>query len=136
MAIITTSKGTFKRVPEGKQNLLITEVKLVPSGKPQKVEFNYLHENGATYKETFSFSHPVQASILGKRCDILYNGDMPEGTEINTDDLPSMFTGKLAVCEVVHKIVPDKDDPTKERTFVNLKYVESYLSDDNDDDDL
>jgi hypothetical protein len=124
--IIKTSKGTFKRVPEGKQELTITDVKLVPSGKPQKVEFSYVHENGATFKETFSFTHPVQSAILGKRCDVLYNGDMPEGTEIDTSDLPSMFADKIAVCEIVHKKVADKEDPTKERTFVNIKYVEEY----------
>ncbi len=123
--IIKTSKG-YQRVPEGKQELTITDVKLVPSGKPQKVEFHYVHDNGATFKETFSFTHPVQSAILGKRCDVLYDGKMPEGTEIDTADLPNMFSNKVAVCEVVHKKVTDKDDPTKERTFVNLKYVESY----------
>ena len=137
MAIIKTSKGNFKKVPEGIQNLYITDVKLVPSGKPQKVEFDYEHESGATFKETFSFTHPVQAKILGQRCDTLYGGDMPEGTEIDTGDLPSMFKGKIAIADVIHKKV-EKDGVTK--TYVNLKYVKSYsepaVEEDDGDDEL
>lgn len=135
--IIKTTKGSYKKVPEGMQDLLITEVKLVPSGRPQKAEFNYEHENGATMKEFFDFSSKIGQDILGKRCDVLYNGDMPEGTEIDTSDLPAMFEGKVAKAMVVHK---DSTKDGKTRTFANIKYVESYSdpvvqSDDEDDDD-
>ncbi len=118
---IKTSKSGFQKVPEGMQELVVTDVKLVPSGKPQKVQFEYAHESGATCRESFAFTQPMQAKILGTRCDVLLNGTLPEGTEINTDDLPSMFLGKHLKAMIRHHVTEDK------KVYVNIKWVESYF---------
>ena len=134
---IKTSKGGFKRVPEGEQELVVTDVKLVPSGKPQKVLFEYSHESGATLKESFSFTQPMQAKILGTRCDLALDGKVPEGTEIEVTDLPEMFLGKHLIAMIKHHVTDDN------KTYVNIKWVESFFDeqieseeDMSDDDDL
>lgn len=134
---IKTSKGSFKMVPEGDVFLNIKSVELMPSGKPQTIIFTYTHENGAELKERMSLTHPVAERILGKRCDILYDGELPEGSDIEVGDLPSLFTGKVAHAHVEHnKVTSEKDGKT--RTFANVKYVMSYSdsSVEDEDDDL
>ena len=116
---IKITKSTFKKVPEGRQELFIEDVELVPSGKPQKVIFHYKHQNGATMKETLDFNKEVPVKILGSRCDVLYDGKLPEGTEIEPTDLPEMFLNKIATCMIKYKEVGDK-------TYVNIGWVESY----------
>lgn len=127
---IQTQKSTFKMVPEGEQELVVTDVKLVPSGKPQMVEFHYKHENGATLRERFDFAHPIAMTILGKRCDIALGGSVPEGTEIDSSDLPEMFLDKAVVAQVVHK--EGKDG----RTYANISYLISVEGGYGADDDL
>lgn len=133
--IKTTKNSGFKRVPEGRQDLLITKVELVPSGKPQKAIFHYEHDSGATMRESFSFSNKVAVEILGKRCDLLYNSEIPEGTEIDATDLPNMFVGKITTAEIKH-------NESNGKTYANIKYVESFRDSENavvvddEDDDL
>lgn len=137
---IKTTKGNFKKVPTGKQVLYITDVKLVPSGKPQMVEFYYSHESGATLKETLKFNHPVASDILGQRVDTLYNGTMKEGTEIDTSDLPTMFNHKGVNAFIKH-VEGKTDGELNGKIYVNIGYVESYFEypktvDEEADDDL
>ncbi len=130
--MIKTRKGTFAIAPEGEQLIVTTEVKLVPSGRPQQVDFVHKHANGAIIKESFKFSNEVAMDILGKRCDIATGGKLPEGSDIDERDVPDMFLGKTFKVEIVHKPVGDK-------TFANIRYFKSLVDDGDvagDDDDL
>lgn len=125
---IKTKKGGFALVPAGEQTLTVTSVKLVPSGKPQMVEFVHKHDSGATIKETLKFSNDIALDILGKRCDIALNGTQPEGTDIEYDELEDIFLNKTFVVEVVHK------EGTEGRTFANIRYVKSLVETADEDD--
>lgn len=118
--IIKTKKSTFVLIPEGKQELFITDVKLVPSGKPQMIEFYYEHENGGTMKETLRLDHPVAVSILSQRCALALGDDVPEGTEIDVNDIPGMFIGQIIVARVEHN---ESEKDGKTRTYANIKGV-------------
>jgi len=125
--IIKTSKPKgFTLVPEGRQIVHVDSVKLVPSGKPQMVEFIYSHESGGIIKETLKFDHPVALDILGKRCDIAMGG-LPEDTEIQTDELESIFNGKTFEVEVKHT------EGKSGGTFANIKYMVKLISSEDDD---
>jgi hypothetical protein len=133
---ITIRKSGFALVPEGKQLVHVDEVNLVPSGRPQMVEFKYSHANGGTIKEILKFDHPVAVDILGKRCDIAMGGTAEEGTEVEPEDLKDLFLGKTFEAEIKHT------EGKKGGIFANIKYLTKLVStdveetDDEDDDDL
>lgn len=132
---IKTTKSTFKIVPEGDVTLLVTDVKIVPAGRPQFVEFYYSHENGGTTREKFDLNHEIAKSILGKRIDIALDGSVEEGTEFDLDDIPSMFNGKYVDALVEHNVVEKEG---KKRTYANIKYITAVygMDDEEEDDDL
>lgn len=121
---ITTTKSDFKLLPEGENLLKITSVKLLPSGKPQKVEMTYSSPEG-TLTESFDLNVKIGREKLGKRCDVLYHGDLPEGTAIEVTDIPDLFLGKIA--NVVIKHNASKKDPT--RMFANIYFIKEFLED-------
>lgn len=140
--MIKIAKSGFKMVPEGEQVITVKSVKALPSARPQVIEFEWVHADGGTIKETFKTSVPKAMDILGKRCDIALNGKLPEGTEISENDLPDIFNGKTFTALIVHNHV--KGDDGNERTFVNIKYLidlvgdtdevpEEYAEDEDDD---
>jgi len=132
--IIKTTKSSFKMVPAGEQDLTVTDVKLVPSGKPQMIQFEYAHDNGGTLKETLKLDNDMSLKILGKRCDLALNGKMPEGTEIDINEIPDMFKGKILRAFIVHKEV-EKDGKTN--TYANIRYVmEIFGLPEEEEDDL
>lgn len=118
--IIKTAKNKFQMVPEGQQQLKVTKVELLPSGKPQNVKFTYKHANGGTLLETLKLSHPVASDILGQRCDIALGG-VAEGTPIDLADVPAMFLNKIVTAQIVHNVVEGDDGKT--RTYANIKYI-------------
>ena len=128
--MIKIAKSGFKMVPEGEQVLTVKSVKVLPSARPQVIEFEWVHANGGTIKESFKISVPVAMDILGKRCDIALNGMMAEGTEISENDLPDIFKGKTFTAFVVHHHVTGNDG--KDRTFANIKYIIDLLGDTDD----
>lgn len=124
--MIKITKNAFKLVPEGEQVLTVKSVKVLPSARPQVIEFEWVHANGGTIKESFKTSVPKAMDILGKRCDIALNGRLPEGTEISEHDIPDIFCGKTFTAFVVHNRVTGNDG--NERTFVNIKYLIDLVS--------
>jgi hypothetical protein len=118
--MIKTMKSNFAMVPEGEQILTVTTAKLVPSGKPQMVQFVFTHASGAKIPETFKFSSEKGMAILGKRCDIATGGTLPEGSDIDERDIPAMFMGKTFKAEVVHNLSGGK-------TYSNIKYLKSLV---------
>lgn len=124
---ITIRKSGFALVPEGRQLVHVDEVKLVPSGRPQMVEFKYSHANGGTIKETLKFDHPVAVDILGKRCDIAMGGSAEEGTEIEPEDLEGLFLDKTFEAEIKHT------EGKNGGTFANIKYLTKLVSEEDDD---
>jgi len=140
--MIKIAKSGFKMVPEGEQVITVKSVKALPSARPQVIEFEWVHANGGTIKESFKTSVPKAMEILGKRCDIALDGKMPEGTEISENDLPDIFNGKTFTALIVHNVVKGNDG--NDKTFVNIKYLmrliggpedtpEEYEEDDDDD---
>ena len=140
--MIKIAKSGFKMVPEGEQVITVKSVKALPSARPQVIEFEWVHANGGTIKESFKTSVPKAMEILGKRCDIALDGKMPEGTEISENDLPDIFNGKTFTALIVHNHVKGNDG--KDKTFVNIKYLmrliggpedtpEEYEEDEDDD---
>ena len=119
--MIKIAKSGFKMVPEGQQVITVKSVKALPSARPQVIEFEWVHSNGATIKESFKTAVPKAMDILGKRCDIALNGKMSEGTEISENDLPDIFNGKTFTALIVHNHVQGNDG--KDKTFVNIKYL-------------
>jgi hypothetical protein len=125
--MIRITKGGFKMVPEGEQVLTVKSVKALPAARPQVIEFEWVHADGGTIKESFKTSVPKAMEILGKRCDIALDGKLPEGTEISENDLPDIFNGKSFTAFVVHNHVKGNDG--NERTFANIKYLINLVGD-------
>lgn len=140
--MIKIAKSGFKMVPEGEQVITVTSVKALPARRPEVIEFEWVHANGATIREKFKTSVPKAMEILGKRCDIALDGKMPEGTEISENDLPDIFNGKTFTALIVHNHIEGNDG--NDKTFVNIKYLmtlvgspedtpEEYEEDEDDD---
>lgn len=117
--IIRTSKQMFKLVPEGQQDLLVTKVELLPSGKPQTVKFTYTHEDGGTLLENLNLTHPVANNILSQRCDMALGG-VPEGTPVELSTVPDLFLGKIVTAMIVHNHGKGEN---ADKVYANIKYV-------------
>lgn len=126
--IITTKKGGFALVPEGKQIVHVDKVELMPSGKPQMVVFEYSGANGGKIKETLKFDNAIAVDILGKRCDVALDG-AEEGTEIDSTELVGLFLNKTFEAEIKHT------EGKKGGVFANIKYLVKLIKDEEDEED-
>lgn len=122
---IKTTKGTFKMIPEGDQTLFVKDVKLVPAGRPQYVEFYYEHADGGNARDRLDLNHPIAVSILGKRMDVALKGEVEEGTEFELEEVIPMFKGKYVKARVEHNKVGDK-------TYANIKYIAEVWEEEDD----
>ena len=111
--------GGFKIMPEGEQVLKITAAEYDEDFG--KAIFTLANAKGQTCRETFS---------------LLNNDNTPNEkalnafsffakTAMNDFDLedvdPAELVGRYIRAEVIHSTVPSNQDPTKTKTFINLK---------------
>ena len=127
---IKLSENTFVLIPEGKHTFKVTEVKydkdfgkmeitLVTAEGLKQVERYTLLNNNGEYNEKAINAFSYFARI------VMHNLKMEE---IEEQDL----VGKFVSAEVAHTKQPNKNDPTKTVTFVNLKNYEMASGFDSD----
>lgn len=107
-------KGGFKTVKEGERTLEITEVKVTPSGAPEKIVLTMKDvEDGASLQNTFSLKNERSVWAMGMLLSIAL--DLKDGDSFDTNDVNQLIGIKL-LCEVGHSEYND-------RTYANVKKV-------------
>lgn len=115
MAMIKINlKGGYKTVQEGERVLEITDAKVTPSGKPDKLVLNMKDvEDGATLINNYKFDNEISAWAMGVMLNIALG--IEDGGEFDTDDVEKLIGIKL-LCEVAHSEYNGK-------TYANVKRV-------------
>lgn len=131
---ITLSKNTFVIIPEGRHTFKVVEVnynkdfgkmeiKLVTAdGLKQTERFTLLDQNGEYIEKA------IDAFSFFART-VMQNANMEEIEE-------QELVGKFINAEVVHTKQPNRNDPTKTVTFVNLKNYEMASGFENNNADI
>lgn len=115
MAMIKLNlKGGFKTVQEGERTLEITEVKVTPSGAPEKIILTMKDfEDGASLQNTFNLKNERSVWALGLLLSIALG--LEDGDSFDTNDVNQLIGIKL-LCEVAHSEYND-------RTYANVRKV-------------
>ena len=131
--------GEFKLVPEGEVVLFVKEAKAVPSGRPNKIQVNYVDQDGGTINAEFKINNDKAMfafSMLWKTA----MGTTP--ATIEPQDIPQL-NGKYVLSEVTHSVVESTKEEGKMLTFANVKktlkvvdgFGETETNDGDDSDD-
>lgn len=114
--------GGFKTVQEGERVLEITDAKVTPSGKPNKLTLNMKDvEDGATLINNYNFTNSTSLWIMGLMLNIALG--LEDGDEFDTNDASKLIGIKLK-CEVKHSEYNGK-------TFANIGRVIEKVEDSN-----
>ena len=113
----------FKTVEEGERVLEITDAKVTPSGKPEKLVLNMrdVEDKNATLINNYSFSNDTSVWAMGIMLNIALG--IEDGGEFDTNDV-SKLKGIKLLCEVTHS-------EYNGRTYANVKKVISKVEDTN-----
>lgn len=119
MAMIKVNlKGGFKTVQEGERVLEITDAKVTPSGKPEKLTLNMKDvEDGASLINNYNFNNDTSVWAMGVMLNIALG--IEDGGEFDTNDLDQLVGTKL-VCEVAHS-------EYNGRTYANVRRIISKV---------
>lgn len=123
MAKIPLSSGTFKVIPEGHYIFKITKVEYKETFG--KLSITLETQDGQKTVERYSFLNSDGSEQQGGINAFSYFAKAAMGdfslTEIDHEDL----IGRFVEADVTHTVQPNKNDPTKTVTFVNLKNTTS-----------
>lgn len=109
----------YKKIPEGRQILTITDVTAVPSGKPSEMKITYTDAQGTTFVDKCNFTTTVWK--LSRVCEAVFG--IKDGEVMELDAIIAGLKGKQLDCEVVHtKGNQPREDGTF-ATFVNIKEI-------------
>ena len=111
----------FKTVEEGERVLEITDAKVTPSGKPEKLVLNMrdVEDKSATLINNYSFSNDTSVWAMGIMLNIALG--IEDGGEFDTNDVTKLKGIKL-LCEVSHS-------EYNGRTYANVRRVISKVED-------
>ena len=110
--------GNFKVVQEGERVLEITDAKVVPSGKPEKLQLTMKDvEDGAQLINNYKFDNETSVWAMGMMLNAALG--VEDGDEFDTKDVGKLIGVKL-LCEVAHSEYNDK-------TYANVKKVISKV---------
>lgn len=120
MIIKVNLKGGFKLVQEGQRTLEITEVKLTPSGAPERLVLTMKDvEDGASLQNSFSLKNETSLWAMGMLLNVALG--LNDGDDFNMNDVDKLVGIKL-LCEVTHS-------EYNGRTYANVKKVVSKVED-------
>lgn len=120
MKVLLNTNGEFKLVPQGEVVLKVAKATAVPSGKPEKIEIEYVDVNGAKIVSTYNLKDEKGVKVFS----ILVNKILGNLTEFDTDNIHDL-ENKYVLCEITHKLVQSTKDPDKTLTFCNIaKFIE------------
>lgn len=120
MKVKVNLNGNFKVVQEGERILEITDAKVTPSGKPEKLQLNMKDvEDGASLVNSYKFDNETSVWAMGMMLNAALG--MEDGSEFDTKDVGKLIGIKL-LCEVAHSEYNDK-------TYANIKKVISKVDD-------
>ena len=133
MAKIPLSRGTFEKIPEGRYLFEITTSKYDSNFGEIKMDmvcekgtyvqkFGLLQSDGETNEKVYNFFSFFAKVALGDF----------DRVEIDESEL----VGCKMWATVVHNEQPNKKDPTKTFTYVNLSNIKSENDEDSDDEKL
>lgn len=106
--------GGFKTVQEGERVLEITNAKVTPSGKPEKLVLTMKDvEDGATLQNAYNFNNDTSVWAMGIMLNMALG--IEDGEEFDTNDIDQLVGIKL-LCEVVHS-------EYNGRTYANVRRV-------------
>jgi len=133
--MIKIQKSKFKLVPAGDRTMTVTKVDLLPPKHPIAIKMTFTDCEGAgTIIDNTKLSNSIACQILGGKCDVALGGKLPEGSDIDENDIPDMFMGKTFIVHVKH--TASKKDP--DMMYANVSYlkelVDAPVADDEDDD--
>ena len=123
MMIKVNLKGNYKTVQEGERVLEITDAKVTPSGKPEKLVLNMKDiEDGASLMNTYSFNNETSLWAMGVMLSTALG--LQDGDDFDTKDVEKLKGIKLR-CEITHSEYNGK-------TYANVRrIVERVDVDDN-----
>lgn len=139
MKVKVNLTNNYKTVSEGERILEITDAKVTPSGKPDKLQLNMKDvEDGATLLNSYKFDNETSVWAMGVMLNIALG--LKDGEEFDTKDVGKLIGVKL-LCEIAHSEYNDK-------TYANVKKIISRVDNEtgevatgtraalNDEDDL
>lgn len=143
-------KGGFKKVQEGIRDLEITDVKVTPSGAPEKMILTMKDvEDGASLQNTYNFKSETSVWAMGMMLSVALG--LEDGAEFDTKDAQQLV-GKVLKCEVAHseyngntyanvkkileKVEKETTSASKEEDFKKIDEVLYGRSEINNEDDL
>ena len=120
MKVKVNLTSNYKTVKEGERVLEITDAKVTPSGKPEKLQLNMKDvEDGATLLNSYKFDNETSVWAMGMMLNIALG--IEDGEEFDTKDVNKLIGVKL-LCEIAHSEYNDK-------TYANVKKVISRVDD-------
>ena len=120
MKVKVNLNGNFKVVTEGERVLEITDAKVTPSGKPEKLQLNMTDvEDRASLVNSYKFDNDTSVWAMGMMLNAALG--IEDGDEFDTKDVGKLIGIKL-LCEIAHSEYNDK-------TYANVKKVISRVDD-------
>ena len=114
MLVKVNLKSGYKTVQEGERILEITDAKVSPSGKPNKLSLNMKDiEDGATLLNSYNFDNDTSVWAMGVMLSIALG--LQDGDDFDTRDCEKLIGVKLK-CEVKHS-------EGNGRVYANVKKV-------------
>ncbi len=129
--MIKFNLNNFEPVPEGTRNLLITDAKAVPSGKPSKIEMTFKDtETNRTLMNNYNLTVPGAVNAFGFLCRVAF--ELQNMDEFDTNNIKD-FIGKIVECEVVHTEGTQPRDDGSLPVFANISKVVKLVKPSNND---
>ena len=121
MKVKVNLQGNFKTVQEGERILEITDAKVTPSGKPEKLQLNMKDvQDGASLLNSYTFSNDTSVWAMGMMLNVALG--IEDGEEFDTKDVAKLI-GIQLLCEVKHSEYNGK-------TYANIARVISKVDED------
>ena len=120
MKVKVNLQGNFKTVQEGERILEITDAKVTPSGKPEKLQLNMKDvQDGASLLNSYTFSNETSVWLMGMMLNTALG--IEDGGEFDTKDAAKLI-GIQLLCEVKHSEYNGK-------TYANIARIISKVDD-------
>lgn len=120
MKVKVNLTNNYKTVSEGERVLEITDAKVTPSGKPEKLQLNMKDiEDGATLLNSYKFDNETSVWAMGVMLNIALG--LKDGEEFDTKEVGKLIGVRL-LCEIAHSEYNDK-------TYANVKKIISKVDD-------
>ena len=118
MKVLLNTNSEFKMVPQGEVVLKVNKATAVPSGRPEKIEIEFVDADGAKIVSNYNLKDEKGVMIFS----ILVNKTLGNMTEFDTDNVHDL-ENKYVLCDIIHKEVQSNKDPEKKLIFANITKI-------------